>query len=185
MHNIYGHFHVCRAMTAAETLTMTCTDSHGHHMVSCFKAVFFLLWSHCFLFDMNPEHYLESFMFSLWVSSMDLMFIQRLWLKQALVFLWSSLIPHSIFFAAINRVQLLGRVGQDPVMRQVEGRNPVTIFSLATNEMWRSGDGEISSTGETSHLLSLIFCSWVFKFSSWHSAAVDTVQQNIYFHSKP
>lgn len=49
--------------------------------------------------------------------------------------------------AAINRVQLLGRVGQDPVMRQMEGRNPVTIFSLATNEMWRSGDGETSSTG--------------------------------------
>jgi len=43
---------------------------------------------------------------------------------------------------SINRVQLLGRVGQDPVMRQVEGRNPVTIFSMATNEMWRSGDAE-------------------------------------------
>ncbi|XP_035763145.1 single-stranded DNA-binding protein, mitochondrial isoform X1 [Neolamprologus brichardi] len=48
---------------------------------------------------------------------------------------------------SINRVQLLGRVGQDPVMRQVEGRNPVTIFSLATNEMWRSGEGEMSSSG--------------------------------------
>eukprot|EP00064_Thunnus_orientalis_P025325 superscaffoldBa00012504_g25679 len=47
---------------------------------------------------------------------------------------------------SINRVQLLGRVGQDPVMRQVEGRNPVTIFSVATNEMWRSGDGEMTST---------------------------------------
>ncbi|KAK7129773.1 hypothetical protein R3I94_009295 [Phoxinus phoxinus] len=43
---------------------------------------------------------------------------------------------------SINKVQLLGRVGQDPVMRQVEGRNPVTIFSIATNEMWRSGEGE-------------------------------------------
>ncbi|XP_017266976.1 single-stranded DNA-binding protein, mitochondrial [Kryptolebias marmoratus] len=51
---------------------------------------------------------------------------------------------------SINRVQLLGRVGQDPVMRQVEGRNPVTIFSLATNEMWRSGDGEMTSTGDVS-----------------------------------
>lgn len=48
---------------------------------------------------------------------------------------------------AINRVQLLGRVGQDPVMRQVEGRNPVTIFSMATNEMWRSGEGEMNTTG--------------------------------------
>ncbi|KAF5891524.1 single-stranded DNA-binding protein, mitochondrial [Clarias magur] len=51
---------------------------------------------------------------------------------------------------SINRVQLLGRVGQDPVMRQVEGRNPVTIFSMATNEMWRSGEGEISQTGDVS-----------------------------------
>ncbi|KTG37758.1 hypothetical protein cypCar_00024413 [Cyprinus carpio] len=51
---------------------------------------------------------------------------------------------------SINRVQLLGRVGQDPVMRQVEGRNPVTIFSMATNEMWQSGEGEPTSTGEIS-----------------------------------
>ncbi|XP_021517027.1 single-stranded DNA-binding protein, mitochondrial isoform X1 [Meriones unguiculatus] len=43
---------------------------------------------------------------------------------------------------SMNRVQLLGRVGQDPVMRQVEGKNPVAIFSLATNEMWRSGEGD-------------------------------------------
>ncbi|XP_072528836.1 single-stranded DNA-binding protein, mitochondrial [Salminus brasiliensis] len=51
---------------------------------------------------------------------------------------------------SINRVQLLGRVGQDPVMRQVEGRNPVTIFSVATNEMWRSGEGEPVNTGDIS-----------------------------------
>lgn len=56
-----------------------------------------------------------------------------------------------VFIPAINRVQLLGRVGQDPVMRQVEGRNPVTIFSLATNEMWRTGDGEMSSPGTKPH----------------------------------
>ena len=49
---------------------------------------------------------------------------------------------------SLNRVQLLGRVGQDPVMRQVEGKNPVTIFSLATNEMWRSGDSEVYQMGE-------------------------------------
>ncbi|XP_028809949.1 single-stranded DNA-binding protein, mitochondrial [Denticeps clupeoides] len=51
---------------------------------------------------------------------------------------------------SINRVQLLGRVGQDPLMRQVEGRNPVTIFSIATNEMWRSGEGESVQTGDVS-----------------------------------
>ncbi|NXD08893.1 SSBP protein, partial [Nothocercus nigrocapillus] len=49
---------------------------------------------------------------------------------------------------SMNRVQLLGRVGQDPVMRQVEGKNPVTIFSLATNEMWRTGDSEVAQGGE-------------------------------------
>ncbi|XP_061770160.1 single-stranded DNA-binding protein, mitochondrial [Nerophis ophidion] len=51
---------------------------------------------------------------------------------------------------SLNRVQLLGRVGQDPVMRQVEGRNPVTIFSMATNEMWRTGDAETSASGDIS-----------------------------------
>ena len=51
---------------------------------------------------------------------------------------------------SLNRVQLLGQVGQDPVMRQVEGKNPVTIFSLATNEMWRSGDSEVYQMGDVS-----------------------------------
>lgn len=59
--------------------------------------------------------------------------------------------PSLILERSINRVQLLGRVGQDPVMRQAEGRNPVTIFSLATNEMWRSGEGEMAQgTGDVS-----------------------------------
>ncbi|XP_033018966.1 single-stranded DNA-binding protein, mitochondrial [Lacerta agilis] len=49
---------------------------------------------------------------------------------------------------SLNRIQLLGRVGQDPVMRQVEGKNPVTIFSLATNEMWRSGESESFQGGD-------------------------------------
>lgn len=48
----------------------------------------------------------------------------------------------------MNRVQLLGRVGQDPIMRQVDGKNPVTIFSLATNEMWRTGENEEAQGGE-------------------------------------
>lgn len=51
--------------------------------------------------------------------------------------------------SAMNRVQLLGRVGQDPIMRQVDGKNPVTIFSLATNEMWRTGENEVAQTGES------------------------------------
>ncbi|XP_064370361.1 wee1-like protein kinase 2 [Dromaius novaehollandiae] len=51
---------------------------------------------------------------------------------------------------SMNRVQLLGRVGQDPVMRQVDGKNPVTIFSLATNEMWRTGESEVTQGGDIS-----------------------------------
>ncbi|XP_054242600.1 wee1-like protein kinase 2 [Indicator indicator] len=51
---------------------------------------------------------------------------------------------------SMNRVQLLGRVGQDPIMRQVDGKNPVTIFSLATNEMWRTGESEVTQGGDIS-----------------------------------
>ncbi|XP_054024059.1 wee1-like protein kinase 2 isoform X1 [Dryobates pubescens] len=51
---------------------------------------------------------------------------------------------------SMNRVQLLGRVGQDPIMRQVDGKNPVTIFSLATNEMWRTGESEVNQGGDIS-----------------------------------
>ncbi|CAI9610178.1 unnamed protein product [Staurois parvus] len=49
---------------------------------------------------------------------------------------------------SVNRVQILGRVGQDPVMRQAESKNPVTIFSVATNEMWRAGESEIYQSGD-------------------------------------
>ncbi|XP_066561012.1 single-stranded DNA-binding protein, mitochondrial [Amia ocellicauda] len=62
----------------------------------------------------------------------------------------SSDMSSFILERSINRVQLLGRVGQDPVMRQVDGRNPVTIFSMATNEMWKSGEGESTQTGDVS-----------------------------------
>ena len=63
-----------------------------------------------------------------------------------------NLILFTRCISALNRVQLLGRVGQDPVMRQVEGKNPVTIFSLATNEMWRSGENEAYQMGEYKRL---------------------------------
>uniref|UniRef100_A0A2K5QCI3 Single-stranded DNA-binding protein n=1 Tax=Cebus imitator TaxID=2715852 RepID=A0A2K5QCI3_CEBIM len=41
-------------------------------------------------------------------------------------------------------------LNHDPVLRQVEGKNPVTIFSLATNEMWRLGDSEVYQMGNVS-----------------------------------
>ncbi|XP_063251660.1 wee1-like protein kinase 2 isoform X2 [Prinia subflava] len=59
----------------------------------------------------------------------------------------SDTVTSLVLERSMNRVQLLGRVGQDPIMRQVEGKNPVTIFSLATNEMWRTGDSEASQGG--------------------------------------
>ncbi|NWI38787.1 SSBP protein, partial [Picathartes gymnocephalus] len=70
--------------------------------------------------------------------------------------------------SAMNRVQLLGRVGQDPIMRQVEGKNPVTIFSLATNEMWRTGDSEVGQGA----LLFLCTSGDVSQKTTWHRISV-------------
>ncbi|NWS21794.1 SSBP protein, partial [Pachyramphus minor] len=76
--------------------------------------------------------------------------------------------------SAMNRVQLLGRVGQDPIMRQVEGKNPVTIFSLATNEMWRTGDSEVGQGGEVWHPTKLFLCNLgdVSQKTTWHRISV-------------
>ncbi|NXG76843.1 SSBP protein, partial [Baryphthengus martii] len=70
---------------------------------------------------------------------------------------------------AMNRVQLLGRVGQDPIMRQVDGKNPVTIFSLATNEMWRTGESEVTQ-GVT--LLFLCKLGDISQKTTWHRISV-------------
>ncbi|NXY05681.1 SSBP protein, partial [Pteruthius melanotis] len=87
--------------------------------------------------------------------------------------LWPSMIRSSpvcvwSLVSAMNRVQLLGRVGQDPIMRQVEGKNPVTIFSLATNEMWRTGDGEVSQGA----LLFLCTLGDISQKTTWHRISV-------------
>ncbi|NWI63301.1 SSBP protein, partial [Todus mexicanus] len=74
---------------------------------------------------------------------------------------------------AMNRVQLLGRVGQDPVMRQVDGKNPVTIFSLATNEMWRTGESEVAQGGDI--IVTLLFLCTLGDISqktTWHRISV-------------
>ncbi|NXN94263.1 SSBP protein, partial [Rhinopomastus cyanomelas] len=67
---------------------------------------------------------------------------------------------------SMNRVQLLGRVGQDPIMRQVDGKNPVTIFSLATNEMWRTGDSETQGAMFLWHL------GDISQKTTWHRISV-------------
>ncbi|NXN16539.1 SSBP protein, partial [Indicator maculatus] len=75
---------------------------------------------------------------------------------------------------AMNRVQLLGRVGQDPIMRQVDGKNPVTIFSLATNEMWRTGESEVTQGGESDIQLCLFSCTIgdISQKTTWHRISV-------------
>ncbi|MCU0460226.1 MAG: single-stranded DNA-binding protein [Bacteroidales bacterium] len=40
-----------------------------------------------------------------------------------------------------NRVQLIGRLGQDPEIRTLESGKKVAHFNLATNESFRNGEG--------------------------------------------
>jgi single-strand DNA-binding protein len=42
----------------------------------------------------------------------------------------------------LNKVLLIGRLGQDPEMRYTPSGRPVTSFSLATSRSWTSADGE-------------------------------------------
>lgn len=43
---------------------------------------------------------------------------------------------------ALNRVQLIGRLGKDPETRFTPTGKKVCHFSLAVNQRWRSGEGE-------------------------------------------
>lgn len=42
---------------------------------------------------------------------------------------------------SINKVMLIGRLGQDPELRYTQGGSPVCNFSLATNEIWNDAAG--------------------------------------------
>lgn len=42
----------------------------------------------------------------------------------------------------VNLVILLGRVGQDPEMKQLQGGSTVTRFSIATSEVWVDKSGQ-------------------------------------------
>jgi len=42
----------------------------------------------------------------------------------------------------LNKVLLIGRLGQDPEMRYTPSGRPVTSFSLSTSRSWTSADGE-------------------------------------------
>lgn len=47
-----------------------------------------------------------------------------------------------------NHVQLIGNVGQDPTIVNLESGKKVARFSMATNEHYRDADGEKNQTTE-------------------------------------
>lgn len=47
----------------------------------------------------------------------------------------------NVMNALRNRVQLIGRLGQDPEIRTLENGKKVAHFNLATNESYRNGEG--------------------------------------------
>jgi single-strand DNA-binding protein len=44
--------------------------------------------------------------------------------------------------ASLNKVMIIGNLGGDPEMRFTPSGNPVTTFSVATNRVFNSGEGE-------------------------------------------
>jgi single-strand DNA-binding protein len=50
--------------------------------------------------------------------------------------------------AALNRVQLIGRLGKDPESRFIPTGKKVTHFSLAVSNRWKSADGEMKEYTE-------------------------------------
>jgi single-strand DNA-binding protein len=50
--------------------------------------------------------------------------------------------------AGLNRVQLIGRLGKDPETRHTPSGKKVTSFSVAVNQRWRSGEGEVKEATE-------------------------------------
>ncbi|XP_045857095.1 single-stranded DNA-binding protein, mitochondrial-like [Meles meles] len=58
----------------------------------------------------------------------------------------SGIASSLVLESSLNHVQLLRRVGQDPM----EGKNLVTIFSLVTNGMWWSGESEAYQMSDVS-----------------------------------
>ncbi|HZY45022.1 MAG TPA: single-stranded DNA-binding protein [Anaerolineae bacterium] len=42
----------------------------------------------------------------------------------------------------LNKVMIIGRLGRDPEMRYTASGKPVTVFSVAVNRTWTTGDGD-------------------------------------------
>jgi len=49
---------------------------------------------------------------------------------------------------ALNRVQLIGRLGKDPESRFTPTGKHVAHFSLAVSNLWKSGEGEAQESTE-------------------------------------
>jgi single-strand DNA-binding protein len=50
--------------------------------------------------------------------------------------------------ASVNKVILLGRLGQDPELRYTQGGQPVCSMSIATSEVWNDKDGNKQESTE-------------------------------------
>ena len=50
--------------------------------------------------------------------------------------------------SSINRVELLGRIGNRPTLKQTPNGTPLTQFSLYTNQIWRNSSGELCEAAE-------------------------------------
>jgi single-strand DNA-binding protein len=50
--------------------------------------------------------------------------------------------------ASVNKVILLGRLGQDPELRYTQGGQPVCNMSIATSEVWNDKDGNKQESTE-------------------------------------
>jgi single-strand DNA-binding protein len=42
----------------------------------------------------------------------------------------------------LNRVQLIGRLGRDPELKNIPGDKTVCLFSMAVNRRWKNRDGD-------------------------------------------
>jgi single-strand DNA-binding protein len=49
---------------------------------------------------------------------------------------------------SINRVELLGRTGNQPTLRQTPSGTPLTQFSLYTHQIWRNAADQLCETTE-------------------------------------
>lgn len=50
--------------------------------------------------------------------------------------------------SSVNKVTLLGRLGKDPEIRQMNNGDSVANFSLATSEKWKDNNGEAQERTE-------------------------------------